>query len=130
MLFSKVQGESIATASLLYEAYWAFYASHAELFSLGCWDKTSELFKATKDPIYVEKYVCLWQYCWEHWVDHEHGGAGLLEDFAWAFNLRRIWLLSMTSFDEYSERCVWMSSKSRFWRLVVLQDVPRQQALQ
>ncbi|CAK9105421.1 unnamed protein product [Durusdinium trenchii] len=43
-----VQGESIATASLLYEA--------------------------TKDPIYVEKFVCLWQYCWEHWVDHEHGG--------------------------------------------------------
>jgi len=43
-----VQGESIATASLL--------------------------FQATKDPLYVEKYVCLWQYCWEHWVDHEHGG--------------------------------------------------------
>lgn len=31
--------------------------------------------QATKDPIYVEKYVCLWQYCWEHWVDHEFGGA-------------------------------------------------------
>ena len=30
--------------------------------------------EATKDPLYVEKYVCLWQYCWEHWVDHEHGG--------------------------------------------------------
>ncbi|CAL1135972.1 unnamed protein product [Cladocopium goreaui] len=43
-----VQGESLATASLLYEA--------------------------TKDPLYVEKYVCLWQYVWEHWVDHEHGG--------------------------------------------------------
>ncbi|CAE7198741.1 yihS [Symbiodinium natans] len=43
-----VQGESIATASLLYEA--------------------------TKDPKYIEKYVCLWQYCWKHWVDHEHGG--------------------------------------------------------
>eukprot|EP00434_Breviolum_minutum_P038960 symbB.v1.2.034573.t1/scaffold4486.1/size39079/2 len=40
-----VQGESIATASLLFQ-----------------------------DPLYVEKYVCLWQYCWEHWVDHEHGG--------------------------------------------------------
>ena len=22
---------------------------------------------------YVERYVCLWHYCWEHWVDHEHG---------------------------------------------------------
>jgi len=43
-----VQGESIATASLLYQA--------------------------TKDPKYIEKYVCLWQYCWKHWVDHEHGG--------------------------------------------------------
>ena len=30
--------------------------------------------EATQDPLYVEKYVCLWQYCWEHWVDHEHGG--------------------------------------------------------
>ena len=30
--------------------------------------------KATKDPKYIEKYVCLWQYCWKHWVDHEHGG--------------------------------------------------------
>lgn len=31
--------------------------------------------QATKDPLYVEKYVCLWQYVWEHWVDHEHGGT-------------------------------------------------------
>ncbi|CAJ1371331.1 unnamed protein product [Effrenium voratum] len=43
-----VQGESLATASLLYEA--------------------------TKDPRYVEKYCALWHYCWEHWVDHQHGG--------------------------------------------------------
>mmetsp|Transcript_124261 Transcript_124261/g.310622 ORF Transcript_124261/g.310622 Transcript_124261/m.310622 type:complete len:408 (+) Transcript_124261:114-1337(+) len=42
-----VQAESMATASLLWEA--------------------------TKDPKYVEKYVCLWTYAWEHWVDHEHG---------------------------------------------------------
>ena len=20
------------------------------------------------------RYVCLWHYCWAHWVDHEHGG--------------------------------------------------------
>eukprot|EP00931_Biecheleriopsis_adriatica_P117670 TRINITY_DN9316_c0_g1_i2.p1 TRINITY_DN9316_c0_g1~~TRINITY_DN9316_c0_g1_i2.p1 ORF type:complete len:406 (-),score=109.92 TRINITY_DN9316_c0_g1_i2:40-1257(-) len=43
-----VQGESMATAALLFEA--------------------------TKEAQYVEKYVCLWQYCWDHWVDHEHGG--------------------------------------------------------
>eukprot|EP00928_Gymnodinium_smaydae_P021450 TRINITY_DN18368_c0_g1_i1.p1 TRINITY_DN18368_c0_g1~~TRINITY_DN18368_c0_g1_i1.p1 ORF type:complete len:409 (+),score=70.12 TRINITY_DN18368_c0_g1_i1:65-1291(+) len=42
-----VQGESMATAALLYQA--------------------------TKDPKYVEQYVHLWHYCWEHWVDHEHG---------------------------------------------------------
>lgn len=43
-----VQGESMATASLLYEA--------------------------TREGKYVEKYVHLWQYAWDHWVDHEHGG--------------------------------------------------------
>ncbi|CAJ1344170.1 unnamed protein product [Effrenium voratum] len=30
--------------------------------------------EATKDPRYVEKYCALWHYCWEHWVDHQHGG--------------------------------------------------------
>lgn len=34
----------------------------------------AQLYEATSDPAYVEKYVCLWQYCWEHWVDHEYGG--------------------------------------------------------
>lgn len=43
-----MQGESIATASLLYDA--------------------------TGEAQYVEKYVHLWQYAWEHWVDHEYGG--------------------------------------------------------
>merc|ERR1712211_164252 len=33
----------------------------------------AQLYDATKDPQYVEKYVCLWHYCWAHWVDHEHG---------------------------------------------------------
>lgn len=42
-----VQGESMATTALLWQA--------------------------TKDPKYVEKYVRLWSYVWEHWVDHEHG---------------------------------------------------------
>jgi mannose/cellobiose epimerase-like protein (N-acyl-D-glucosamine 2-epimerase family) len=42
-----VQGESIATAALLYQA--------------------------TQDPKYVEKYVKLWHYVWEHWVDHKYG---------------------------------------------------------
>lgn len=43
-----VQAESMATAALLH--------------------------KATADAKYVERYVTLWHYCWEHWVDHEHGG--------------------------------------------------------
>jgi mannose/cellobiose epimerase-like protein (N-acyl-D-glucosamine 2-epimerase family) len=42
-----VQGESIATAALL--------------------------FQATGDVKYVERYLNLWNYIWEHWVDHEHG---------------------------------------------------------
>uniref|UniRef100_A0A7S4PU47 N-acylglucosamine 2-epimerase n=1 Tax=Alexandrium monilatum TaxID=311494 RepID=A0A7S4PU47_9DINO len=43
-----VQAESMATAALLH--------------------------KATGEAKYVEWYVKLWHYCWEHWVDHEHGG--------------------------------------------------------
>ena len=33
----------------------------------------AQLYKATGEAKYVERYVCLWHYCWEHWVDHEHG---------------------------------------------------------
>ena len=40
--------------------------------------------QATKDPLYVEKYVCLWQYVWEHWVDHEHGGTSKMR--CWDFD--------------------------------------------
>jgi len=43
-----VQGESLATAALL--------------------------FQATRDASYLEKYVNLWHYVWKHWVDHEYGG--------------------------------------------------------
>lgn len=43
-----VQGESMATAALLYQA--------------------------TGEAKYVERYVNLWRYCWHHWVDHKHGG--------------------------------------------------------
>jgi len=42
-----VQAESLATATLLFEV--------------------------TRQGQYIEKYIHLWQYCWEHWVDHEHG---------------------------------------------------------
>jgi mannose/cellobiose epimerase-like protein (N-acyl-D-glucosamine 2-epimerase family) len=43
-----VQGESMATAALLYQA--------------------------TGEAKYVERYVNLWRYCWDSWVDHKHGG--------------------------------------------------------
>jgi mannose/cellobiose epimerase-like protein (N-acyl-D-glucosamine 2-epimerase family) len=51
-----VQAETFATAALLYNA--------------------------TRSPSYVERYVDLWHYVWDHWVDHEYG--------AWyGFNLTR-----------------------------------------
>ena len=42
-----VQAESFATAALLY--------------------------KETNEPIYLEQYMALWQYCDDHFVDHSHG---------------------------------------------------------
>ena len=34
----------------------------------------AQLHQATGEAKYVEQYVHLWRYIWEHWVDHEHGG--------------------------------------------------------
>ena len=40
------------------------------------------LYKATGNASYVERYTHVWQYAWEHWVDHKFG--------AWlAFNQSR-----------------------------------------
>lgn len=34
----------------------------------------AQLYQASQNPEYIEKYVALWSYCWKHWVDHVHGG--------------------------------------------------------
>ena len=31
------------------------------------------LYKVTDDKKYLDKYQALWQYCWQHFVDHQHG---------------------------------------------------------
>lgn len=31
------------------------------------------LYQATNDPSYLDKYQKLWQYSWQHFVDHKHG---------------------------------------------------------